>query len=497
MSLGTVFLVDFMAGKKFPEGFLWGTAISAFQVEMGRGEPSDKTDWWAWVHDKGIQEGITSGDTPMDGPGFWELYDEDFRLIKDDLKCQSVRMSIDWGRLFPESTEDIEVDVTLDDHGNVVSVNIDKYVIQALSVKAKRSSVKRYREILESAKSRGLTVMLTLFHWQIPLWLHDPIAVHKDVESTDKRGWLDNRTLVEFSKLVAFIAHEYGDVVDLYNTINEPRIISEHGYLSAHYEFPPGKYDAGLYLKVMKNLAIAHGLAYEQVKKWDTKSYSDLGPCTVGLVPVLQVFTPYDKGNPKDVEASKLIDYAFNEWGLNAVIHGDYDMNLDYIIQPEEQLPHLVKGCDFFGVNYYSRWHISHVDRSDVPLENFKLMPCEGDCTDYGWEVYPEGIREVVNWAFKRYRRPIYITENGIADETGDQRDRYLKVHIEKLHQAIVEDGVPVLGYYHWTMMDNFEWSDGYRIRFGLYQVDMKTKQRSPTKTVRLYREIITSNSPV
>ncbi len=121
-----------MSGKKFPKDFLWGTAISAFQVEMGKGEPSDKTDWWAWVHDKGIhKECITSGDTPMDGPGFWELYDEDFRLIKDDLKCQSVRMSIDWGRLFPESTEDIAVDVTLDDHGNVVTVNIDEDVIEA------------------------------------------------------------------------------------------------------------------------------------------------------------------------------------------------------------------------------------------------------------------------------------------------------------------------------------------------------------------------------
>jgi beta-glucosidase/6-phospho-beta-glucosidase/beta-galactosidase len=122
-------------------------------------------------------------------------------------------------------------------------------------------------------------------------------------------------------------------------------------------------------------------------------------------------------------------------------------------------------------------------------------MPCEGDCTDYGWEVYPEGLREVVNWAYKRYRRPIYITENGIADETGDQRNRYLRLHIEKLHQAIEEDGIPVKGYYHWTLMDNFEWSDGYRIRFGLYNVDRKTKKRNPTKTVELYRKIIKQNS--
>ncbi len=487
-----------MTRKKFPESFLWGTAISAFQVEMGRGEPSDKTDWWAWVHDKSIKdEGIVSGDTPIDGPGFWELYDDDFRIMKEDMGCQSVRLSIDWGRFFPESTEDIEAPVYVDEYNNVYDVDINESTIEELSSRVNKDAVRRYREILESAKGHGLTVMLTLYHWPIPLWLHDPIACHKDINSTDKRGWLDNRTLVEFTKYVAFVAHELGDVVDLYNTINEPRIVSEHGYLSPNSEFPPGKYDAGLFLKVMRNLAIAHGLAYKQVKKWDRISISDLGPCTVGLVPVLQVFAPYDPDDPKDVAASKLIDYAFNEWGLNAVIHGDYDMNLDYVIQPEEQLPHLVNGCDFFGVNYYSRWKVRHVDNGNVPLENFKLMPCEGDCTDFGWEVYPEGIRQVVNWAYKRYRRPIYITENGIADETGDQRNRYLKVHIEKLHQAIAEDGVPVMGYYHWTMMDNFEWSDGYRIHFGLYNVDRETKKRKPTKTVKLYREIITSNSPV
>ncbi len=487
-----------MAGKNFPEGFLWGTAISSFQVEMGKGEPSDKTDWWVWVHDKTIkEEGIVSGDTPNDGPGFWELFDEDFGIMKEDMGCQSVRLSIDWGRLFPESTEDIEATVYGDEYGNIFDVDVTESVMEGLTSRVNKNAVKRYREILESAKSHGLTVMLTLYHWPIPLWLHDPIACHKNINNTNKRGWLDNRTLVEFAKYAAYVAQEFGDVVDLYNTINEPRIISEHGYLSPNSEFPPGKYDAELFLNVMRNLAIAHGLAYEQIKKWDIFSFSDLGPCTVGLVPVLQVFAPYDPDDPNDVAASKLIDYAFNEWGLNAVIHGDYDMNLDYVIQPEEQFPHLVNGCDFFGVNYYSRWKIKYVDNGDIPLENFMLMPCEGDCTDYGWEIYPEGIREVVNWVYKRYRRPIYITENGIADDTGEQRNRYLKLHVEKLYEAIVLDGVPVKGYYHWTMMDNFEWSDGYRIRFGLYTVDSETKKRIPTKTVKLYRKIVTENAVI
>ncbi len=482
--------------KKFPEGFLWGSAISSFQAEMGKGEPSDKTDWWAWVNDPGnIEEKIVSGATPLDGPGFWELYADDFRMLRESLGNNSIRLSIDWGRIFPEPTDDIHVPVKLDKYGVVYYVEVTRETLRELDNRAKKTSIERYKEIFAEAKNQGITLMLTLYHWPIPLWLHDPIKCKTDLEHSDKKGWLDNKTVIEFTKFAAYVAYKFGDLVDLYCTINEPRIISEHGYLSASSEFPPGQYDPDLYLMVLRNTSIAHGLAYEQVKKWDRTSFSDLGPCTVGLVPVLQVFAPYDPEDQRDVEAAKLIDYAFNEWGLNAVFHGDFDMNLDYVIEPEEQKPYTVKGCDFLGVNYYSRWKIKYVEKSEKPLANFKLMPCEGDCTDFGWEIYPEGIRMVLNWAYKRYRRPIYITENGIADEKGDTRNRYLLSHIEKLHQTIYEDRVPVRGYYHWTLMDNFEWSDGYRIHFGLFNVDKKTKKRSPTKTVEVYRKIAASNS--
>ena len=483
-------------GKEFPEGFLWGTAVSSFQVEMGRGEPSDKTDWWAWVNDKeNIKEGIVSGHTPLDGPCFWELYKDDFKLLKEQLGNNSIRVSVDWGRFFPEPIDDIEVPVTLDDEGLVSNVEITEQTLLEMDKRANQNAVKRYRQIFTEAKKQEITLMLTLFHWPIPLWLHDPIKCKTDMKHANKRGWLDNQTVIEFTKFSAYIAYKYGDIVDLYCTINEPRIISEHGYLSTWSEFPPGKNDPDLYLLVMRNLAIAHGLCYEQVKKWDQTSFSELGPCTVGLVPVLQVFAPYDPEDPRDVEASRLIDYAFNEWGLNAVFHGDYDMNLDYLISSDEQKPYRVRGCDYLGVNYYSRWKIKYVDKGMKPLADFKLMPCEGDCTDYGWEIYPEGLREVLNFAYNRYRRPIYITENGIADEKGDTRTRYLLAHMEALHKTIHVDKIPVLGYYHWTLMDNFEWSDGFKIHFGLFRVEKKTKKRTPTSTVEIYKKISENNA--
>jgi beta-galactosidase len=482
--------------KQFPEGFLWGTAISSFQAEMGRGKPSDKTDWWVWVHDPGnINEKIVSGDSPIDGPGFWELYKNDFHLLKEGLRNNAIRLSIDWGRIFPDSVDDIKVPVKIDEDGYIFDIEVSEAVLNEMDKRAVESNVKHYRMIFNEAKKQDITLMLTTYHWPLPLWLHDPIKCKTDIKNAEKKGWLDVKTVIEFTKFSAYIAYKFGDLVDLYCTINEPRIISEHGYLSPWSEFPPGLYEPDLYLKAMKNLAIAHGLSYTQIKKWDTTSFSHLGPCTVGIVPVLQAFEPHTPQDSRDVETSRLIEYAFNEWGLNAVFHGDYDMNLNYIIEPWEHKPQTVKGCDFLGVNYYSRWKIKFIEKSDKPLGNFKLMPCEGDCTDYGWEIYPEGLRQVLTWAYERYRRPIYITENGIADDKGDKRKRYLKSHIEKLHQTIFEDKVPVLGYFYWTLMDNFEWSDGYKIHFGLYRVNKETKERLPTETVELYKQISSSNS--
>ncbi|MBN2335982.1 glycoside hydrolase family 1 protein [Candidatus Bathyarchaeota archaeon] len=482
--------------RVFPEGFLWGTAISSFQSEMGLGAPSDRTDWWKWVHDEAnVEAKRVSGDTPLEGPGFWELYDEDFRLAREELGNNAIRLAVDWGRVFPESTEEVEVDVKRDLWNNVWKVDVSEEDIHTLDRAADGDSVLRYREMLKSARRHGLTPMLSLYHWPIPLWLHDPIACRDDMASTDKRGWITQRTIVEFAKLSAYLSHRLGDLVDLYCTVNEPRIISEHSYLSKRGEFPPGLNDPSLFLTCLKHTCIAHGVAYEQVKKWDRAEASTLGPSTVGVVAVLQSYMPSDPSDAGDVWASRFIDYAYNEWNLNAIFHGDYDMNLDMVVQPWEQLPHQVKGCDYIGVNYYCNWRVKKKGVNRDPLLDFEFTPCTGDCSDYGWETYPEGLRNLVSWAYRRYRRPIYITENGIADEKDVHRTSYLKSHLAETHKAITLDGVPVKGYFHWTLTDSFEWSDGYRIHFGLYNVDRKTKKRTPTKAVQAYREIAENNS--
>jgi beta-galactosidase len=484
-----------LSTKSFPEGFLWGTATAAFQVEMGKGEPSTRSDWYAWVNDPdNVTCGRVSGDLPEDGPGFWELYPVDFRLAREELGNNAVRLSLDWSRIFPRSTENVEVAVERDGFGNVSGVDVGEGAIRGLREIADTEAVQRYREILSKANEMGLTVLLTLYHWPIPLWLHDPIACRDDVEKADLKGWLDQRTIVEFAKYAAFAADALGDLVDLYATINEPRIVSEHGYLSERGEFPPGLNDPELFLTSMKHLSIAHGVAYEQVKRWDTESMSDLGPASVGVVCVLQYYEPDDPSNALDVAASGFVEYVFNEWFLNSILRGDYDMDTDMVIQPEEHLPHMVKGFDFLGLNYYTRWRIRYAEKGFRSGFNFEFAPCTGSCTDSGYEVYPLGLRYVIDWAYQRCRKPIYVTENGVADAGDGMRERYLLEHLGQVRSAIHEDRVPVRGYFYWSLIDNLEWSDGYKMHFGLFRVNRETKERTPTKAVQVYREIATSN---
>ncbi len=485
-----------MSPNRFPEGFLWGTAISSFQVEMGRGEPSTYTDWYTWVYDEdNIAAGRVSGDRPEEGPGFWELYPLDLRLAKEGLANNAIRLSIDWGRIFPRSTMGIEVDVDKDEWGNVSEVNIGEGAMSALGEAADGEAVQRYMEILREARDLGLSVMLTLYHWPIPLWLHDPIECRNKAGKAMRRGWLDQAAIVEFAKYTAYVAKTLGYLADFYATINEPRIVSEHGYLSEAGEFPPGLYEPELFMTAMKNLSIAHGVAYEQVKKWDQIKMSEFGPATVGIVSVLQYYEADDPEYDNDVEAAEFVEYLYNEWNLNAVFRGEYDMNLDRVIQPGEKLPHMVKGCDFIGVNYYSKWKVRHTEKGGDPHFNFSFTPCSGDCSDSGWETYPEGMRYVLGWAYTRYKSPIYVTENGIADAGDLKRERYLVDHLRQVHAAIEEDGVPVKGYFHWTLMDNFEWADGYKTQFGLYKVDRKTKERRPTRSASMYRYMASTNS--
>ena len=481
---------------KFPEEFLWGTATSAFQIEMGKGEVDPNSDWYVWVHDEdNIRNGLVSGDLPEEGPGFWELYPEDLRRAKEELGNNAFRMSIEWSRIFPNPTWDIPVKVSFDSYGSVCHVEVSEESMRLLERRAYQPSVQRYREILTECRRLGLTVLLTLYHWPLPLWIHDPIACRDDIVHATKRGWVDQSTIIEFAKYAAFIAKTFGDLVDIYATINEPMVVSGMGYLYKESGFPPGLSNIDLFIKVSENLAIAHGIAYEQIKRWDHVSSSKYGPAYVGIVHCPQYYEPYDKSSRDDVEAASFVEYIQNEWFLNMILKGDFDLNINRIIDLEEQRPYLAKGCDFIGINYYMRNRIKAAESKIPGFPGFEIVPCTENCTDMGWEIYPQGLRYELNWAYKLYRRPLMVTENGIADAKDEKRSDFLLSHIREIYKTITEDGVPVKGYFHWSLIDNFEWARGFKMRFGLYRVDYETKERTPTKAVQVYKQIATAES--
>lgn len=479
-------------GGAFPEGFLWGVAVSSFQVEMGRGGNADRSDWWAWVHDaENKRRGWVSGDLPEEGPGFWELYRGDFKLAQS-MGCNAFRMSLDWSRIFPTSTENVSVEVHRDIRGNIEKVWVDERAMRELVKLTDKAVARRYRQIISECRRSGLEPMVTLYHWPIPLWLHDPIATRDGVAPEGKRGWLDEGTMVEFAKYCAYAAYAFGDLVDLWATINEVKIVSDHGFLDGG-EFPPGLNDFESFMVAMKHLSMAHGLAYEQVKRWDRTSAGSFGPSRVGIVAVLHYHEPADPSSEADVKATLFNDYLFNEWSLNAVFRGDYDMNVDGLVEGNEMLPNLVKGCDWLGINYYMRRRVIHVAKGGDPRLDFDFAPAV-DPSDVGFDTYSEGLRWVCDWAYTRYRRPIYITENGIADLKDSIRERYLLGHLEAIQRAIELDGVPVRGYFHWSLVDNLEWSSGYKARFGLYSVDSVTKRRTSKASAEVFRRIAESN---
>jgi len=488
-----------MTKRRFPKNFLWGTALSGFQVEMGNGsqEIDLHTDWYIWAHDnQNIEKGVVNGDFPEDGAGFWTRYGEDLKLAREGLKNNAVRLSVEWSRIFPEPTTKVPVDMTRDRRGCIFSVDVTRETIKELESYADWTSVKRYREIFETAIRQGLTVMLTLNHFTLPDWLHDPIGCRDNLQKCDRRGWTNPETAVEFAKYAAFAGKAFGDLVDLWATINEPMVVSS-GYLwGIQGGFPPGLSNPSLFLEATRNLAVAHVLAYEQLKKWDTESASRFGPSHVGAVVNPQLYEPHNPQRKLDIEAARSIEYVMNEWYLNAALRGEYDMNLNMIIEPNEAVKTIAKGCDFIGVNYYNRIRIRGI-KSQIkrfPLTLGESVPATENVTDMGWEIYPSGIRQIVNWVYRTYRRPIFITENGIADAKDEKRADFLREHLIELHKAI-QDGAPVQGYFHWSLLDNFEWAKGFEKKFGLFKMDWKTKTRTPTKTVPLYRSICADNA--
>ncbi|RLE58608.1 MAG: glycoside hydrolase family 1 protein [Thermoprotei archaeon] len=495
----------------FPEKFLWGVSLAGFQFEMG--DPEGKyidpnTDWFVWVHDeKNIKKGVVSGDLPENGINYWELYRKDHDLAKS-LGMNAYRLNVEWSRIFPKPTYGIRVEVEEKD-GYLVDVKIDESTLVELDELANNEALSHYRDVILDLKSKGFKVILNLVHFTLPIWLHDPILARDTRLRRGPLGYADKRFPVEFAKFSAYIASKMGDIVDMWSTFNEPSVVAEIGYLQGRPEFPPGVRSIKAHHNAMRNLAQAHVLGYKMIKRFDTaKADPDNNePATVGIIHNIIPFYPYKRGNRNDVKAAEIMNVLHNTWILDAIILGRIDESFygkqDSIVEVGSYRSKL----DWIGINYYTRAVVRGRWLPPLPFLPFPVEPvfvrgygfaCDPRTTskdgrptsDFGWEHYPEGLKEALK-IVSVYKLPLIITENGIADSRDVLRPKYIVDHLRALEEFLEESSAEVRGYLHWALTDNYEWAQGFKMKFGLFEVDLKTKERKKRKSAAVLAKII------
>jgi beta-glucosidase len=304
-----------------------------------------------------------------------------------------------------------------------------------------QEALSHYKKILKNVKKRGMKRVVTLWHWGLPLWF------------ADKYGWHKKESVEFFSRYCQKVVDELGGEVDIFLTMNEPTVPLNKGYLVG--VFPPGKINLWSYFQARKNMIEAHRECYGIIKK----SQSDL---PVGITQFCNTFESCGF-------AKKLIDkfQDFYNWGF---IKSDAHCH------------------DFIGIDYYATFE----PRFIPPL--VKRKTTQDRWTDIGWGIYPRGICDICLQAKKEFsNKPIYIFENGLADDNDKYREDFIQEHLEYLKKAI-DQGADVRGYFHWSLLDNFEWNLGYGPKFGLCEVDFETMERKPRKSYYEYGKIVKKN---
>lgn len=302
-------------------------------------------------------------------------------------------------------------------------------------------AIEHYRLILKTLKENNFKVVLTLWHWTNPAWL------------LKAGGWENKKIREYFNRYAKLIVHELGDLVDFWVTLNEPLMIIGHGYLDGKF-LPNKKFSPALF-KVFNNFVAVHKNCYKII-------HNKYPQAQVSLTMTTGAYTAANKYNPIEILMIKIANYLRNDWYINRV-----------------------KGYfDYLGINWYHHnrliWHPPFMKNLNEKI------------TERGWEIYPEGIYIVLK-NYKKYKKPIYILENGIADADDELRPSFIKDHLFYVHKAIGE-GVDVRGYFYWSLLDNFEWAEGYWPKFGLYAVDRKTFKRVARPSVKVYAEICKNN---
>lgn len=382
---------------KFPQGFLWGSATSSYQVEGG----IDRCDW--------------SRDFPAgQASDHYHRYEEDFDLLKS-FHHNVYRFSIEWSRIEPEEG------------------------------KFDEKELEHYRQVVLALRERGIEPFVGFWHYTNPIWIKD------------KGGWESPQISYYFSRYVKKVVNVLGSEAKFWLTLNEPEIYAFCSYLRG--KWPPYKKSPVSFLSVINHLIKAHREAYRVIKEFQPLAQ-------VGLATNNGYYEAY--GDPLSILLKNLVEPLDHFYILDRI--------KDYV--------------EFIGLNYYFHTRIKGF-RFD-----FRVRQNENkEASDLGWEIYPSGIYHVIK-KLGRYPKPIYITENGLADAQDKLRKDFIENHLIWVYQAMAE-GADVRGYMHWSLLDNFEWDQGFEPRFGLIEIDYKTLERKPRPSANFYAGICKNNQLV
>jgi beta-glucosidase len=440
--------------SRFPPGFLWGTATSAYQIEGSpTADGAGPSIWHRFAHTPGLIRDGSTGDIACD---HYRRYRDDVALM-GTLGTNAYRFSIAWGRVVPRG------------RGPVNAAGLDFY-----------------ERLVDALLERGIEPMVTLYHWDLPAALDD------------LGGWLNPDIAPWFAEYAAIVVRRLDGRVKLWTTLNEPWVVTDGGYL--HGTLAPGHRNRFEAPVASHHLLRAHAQA--------VRAYRAEGRHRIGIVVNLEPKYPASPA-PADRDATARADAYMNRQYLDPIFHGRDPDEMAQVFGeawpqwPADDAELIRQPIDFLGVNYYTR-SVTRFDPHAGLLQAAPVVQKRATYTETGWEVHAPALTDTLVWVKDRYGNPpLYVTENGAAffdppvvegDGLADPlRVAYLRQHLTAVHAAI-QRGVDVRGYFVWSLLDNFEWAHGYSKRFGLVHVDFETQKRTPKDSARFYARVIASN---
>lgn len=454
---------------QFPEGFWWGSATSATQIEGAAAEDGKGMNIWDYWY-KSEPNRFFDNVGPETASDFYHRYKEDIRMMKE-IGHNSFRFSISWSRLIPDGNGEVNPE-----------------------------AVTFYNNVIDELLANGIEPFVNLFHFDMPL------------EMQQAGGWENREVIDAYAQYAEQCFKSFGNRVSKWFTFNEPIVPVEAGYLyDMHY---PNVVDAKRAFQVAYNTMIAHAKAVKVFRQHEIKG-------TIGII--LNLTPSYPRSdNPADLRASRIADLFFNRSFLDPAVLGEYPQELIDLLKERGHLPQTEKGdaellksnrVDMLGVNYYQPRRVKAKEYLPNPYGPFMPdwffdvyeMPGRKMNPYRGWEIYEKGIYDIMINLKENYGNiETFISENGMGVqneerfiENGEIQDDYridfIREHLKWLHQTI-EEGCNVKGYHLWSFMDNWSWMNAYKNRYGFFSVDLETKERTAKKSAHWIKGVAENN---